>query len=111
MLERGRNRVRIACANDDGRSAHVALVQDRVVADLAQHERVDLLVIDPDSALGNDLEILALDRDLGDADPGRSEPPFSHNSTVSPGSGARISTSGACRLSSSGRPVWSGNVA
>ena len=75
------------------------LAQGRLVVHGVEHERV--------------LERhgrVALDRELGHAEPPVAEPALSHSSTLPPGSISAISTPGASLRSSAGVPWSSGNV-
>lgn len=75
------------------------LAQGLGVADVVEHE-----------GLRERYGRIAFDGELGHAPTRRAEPALSQSSTVSPGSGVRISTPGASSRNSAGVPVSTGKV-
>ena len=100
----------VASADDDGQSTPVGVLEASDVTGVAEDERRDLAPAEADATVADDVEVLAFDRDLGHAKPGRAEPPEPQRSIVSPGEGAKTSHDEACRRSSSGVPARRGNV-
>jgi hypothetical protein len=78
VLEGCSHLLRVCRPDDHRRSAQVRLVERFQVSNLLEDQRLDVVIAEPDVVVVERLEVVALDRDLGHADTGRTQPACAH---------------------------------